>query len=687
MTHKRNERPWESSLNTPAREIDVPDDTPYVEVPFSGETGARRFYSDRFYLNRTVYDEDVSGCNDSCPHLFDRSELLKNLDLQAAIIGTYTLDPVSSIHEHLVHEFPTLFEEDAMVPTLVLHGKRGWKYGDDDLEEESKGDDLPESDEYEWQDKQKPTVSNQLTEKSHVKSTNSEHETKAFTLDDEALLQQHEFPDSVHFTEIQSCWIRPENLPTEASNKSLINPEDGMSLHPDIVAKQQSCRGVHHPKFMLLFETSGSLVVIVSTANLTQQCTTDASWIQRFPPAAPRDDETIRADNDFGSVLTRFLYHQMLASRKQQMTTWAFCQEYMEWKSLLELSQRYDFEAAQVYLIPTIPGEYSNNRMNERKNKSSKGNKEPPKLLWGRQRVESILQQKQSLASSMDRLILQPTSFGADWTCSEMVHVCRSYMLGHAPDSPTDDRHFLERLDIVWPPQEAIHSWLNGVRKTIEEDDVKRSRYKRRSPSSVVVESTNGGVGGQPCVLFLSADTFNRIEMGCLSQMAIYETSGPPQRDPFLVPHIKTISRLLANNDNVRRCYGVAQDYLSWSMLTSACLSHGAQGKPVGDGGDDKLHYANFELGVLFVSRLEGKTTDRLYCFQPSKERCRNSSQLVHLPLPFQLRPAPYQDSEQMGFCKTPYMHEITNDAIVAGHMRFTPYGRAAIEQIHQAFD
>mgnify|MGYP000862206299 CR=1 FL=1 len=51
--------------------------------------------------------------------LFCRAELIASLNLKAAILGTYVIDPVC-----LKKELPSLFGEDASVPTLLLHGQR-----------------------------------------------------------------------------------------------------------------------------------------------------------------------------------------------------------------------------------------------------------------------------------------------------------------------------------------------------------------------------------------------------------------------------------------------------------------------------------------------------------------------------------------------------------------------------------
>jgi len=97
-----------------------------------------------------------------------------------------------------------------------------------------------------------------------------------------------------------------------------------------------------------------------------------------------------------------------------------------------------------------------------------------------------------------------------------------------------------------------------------------------------------------------------------------FEPSIPQQSHP-LTPHIKSVARLFEGDERALKLdYGIgkAESYFSYFLLTSACLSHGAQGivkESVGCS-DDTLSYSNFELGVMFCSRLQGyKETDRKF--------------------------------------------------------------------------
>jgi hypothetical protein len=63
---------------------------------------------------------------------------------------------------------------------------------------------------------------------------------------------------------------------------------------------------------------------------------------------------------------------------------------------------------------------------------------------------------------------------------------------------------------------------------------------------------------------------------------------------------------------------------------------------------------------------------------------CRNRprTSLIHLPVPFSLRPARYQsDRDDVEFCETPYFHEIALGTACVGNMKLTPYGAAIANQ------
>lgn len=545
-------------------------------------------------------------------------------------------------------EFPTLFGPDAKIPTLVLHGKKGWNKHtqqpahDDDDDDESRQEELDDNDD------------SIVTQPPNTQPPC-----------EQATVPTPKFPETVHFSEITSSWIPPNDL-MRVSN---VLQNNNYCLSPELISYQKSCRGVHHAKYMLLVETTGALVVVVSTANMTAGRTIDASWMQRFPPLTQTLTTTTNK-NDFGVVLAHFLQHQMLSTRAHQITLTAFLQTYLGWKSLRDLLNLYSFENAQVHLMPVVPGVFP-----------LQTTQKETTVLFGQQRMAQVLQQltqgtnprlPKHFLSDQDRLICQPTSLGAEWTVEQMAAMVQTYLgqpIGQRPQVA-----FLKRLDIVWPTD----YYVQQVQAATHEETITTLAFPTDDDDTSHASSQVGGSG----FLFLSSETFNRIHIDCLSQMVLWEPSVPNQQNVTLVPHIKSISRVFHGNDyRIRKDHGIpkCEELFSWFLLTSACLSRGAQGVCMDNKG---MHYANFELGVLFSSRLDSEK--RLYGWKPSQCVCKNkSTRVIHLPIPYSVRPPRYQEEEdEVEFCETPYFHEVTPGSVAVGNMRLTPYGVAMAKRL-----
>ena len=688
--------------------------TNYIEVK------GQRFYADRFYLNRTIQDNHPStqpsaerGTKHSCtcgakspPPLLDRSALVASLDLKAAILATYTVDG-----ESVFQEFPTLFGPTATVPTLVLHGR---KISQEQDKEEDEDEDSPQQDHGMIDCEDRALDSEESLDDLSVGTQPSETKAYAAGFWNESKLHRQvsspstkTFPPHVTFTEITSTWISPVDLP------STVLARDG-SLCETIVQKRKYKKGVHHPKFMMLFEKSGSVVIVVSTANLTSSRTTDGTWLQRFGPAL---DNSIHMNTVFGKdccpgrVLGHFMDCQTWAAQSKQLTPLGFGRKHLGWKtqSCQELARYYDFSKSQVFLVPHVPGDHD----------CGTTQREKTSFRYGRQFVSYVLDRvnkcdassksflarpwlPSSLISDQDRLVIQPTSLGGEWTHKTLSETVASY-IGDCADDDGDGSvcgtSILDRLDIVWPTDDFVRS--------ISSPSIPEDSSRSVSPNSVAIQTgflLNGcskkHEDEKPCstrvnngYLFLSSQTFNSIHIDCLSRMVIYEPSMPPQTTTPRIPHFKSIARLFGGKRyRIQKDFGMGKsdEYFPWFLLTSACLSRGAQGIEV-DGrapGQKTVSYTNFELGVLFCSRLQGKAkTDRLYCWKPACCSCspvgdtptsiqQQRPQLVHLPIPYDLRPAPYhEEAGDMLFCETPYFNEISKGTGTTGHMKLTPFG------------
>jgi hypothetical protein len=568
----------------------------------------------------------------------------------------------------------------------------------------------------------------------------------------------------------------PKEIPTNSEDKE----DPGITI---------TAGGVHHPKFFLLFESSGSLVVIVSTSNLSPQKSLEGSWVQRFEP-----NEINKGDfggfegggssktngcidygmpSDFGAILTDFLTKQSDAAASGGMPPDVFLRRYVPGLSsgLNALAKKYRFVDAQVHLVSTVPGNYvSGIPKNAHRDPSAKYYK--PRLSYGPQRVSYILSRildsghirsariaraasagkvggsrmesdtswfPPSLVGANDRLVIQPTSLGGNWTRSDMEVVVKSYLRPHwefprhnANDdggTPMEEEDGpLNVMDIVWPSMECIDA-LSKRRRSILE----KRQPELAAASSTTDEGENSEEEGGETPHFLSSISFAKLDRSCISRLSLF-TLVPIKGMPYTPTsiHFKSICRLLRLTDTTEKANksvmvstnnqqssenGVpaTKEYLSWFMLTSACLSRGAQGRPTphSDPASDAMSYMNFELGILFCSRLMGDNVhDRIYVSDPShtigcqcgkgprwyKSRFLRTNggvssggeevngflecvRKVHLPVPYHLRPMLYRtdpDSDQMDY--TPFMHDIPPGTECVGNMKLTPLGRSKME-------
>jgi Tyrosyl-DNA phosphodiesterase len=704
-----------------------PPPVPYILID------GTKFYSDRFYLHKSVWDQSDEGQEQSTPctcgakqppPLLDRERLVSSLDLQAAIFGTYTLDT-----KYFRRAFASLF--DQRIPTLILQGRKS-----DALSHPTNDDD-------------QDSVLSQEEVIMHQQTPVETFPSPQFHTQDESIMSQARksvvlnlfqspgrsvsgdeesgWPDHVHVSTVKSVWIPPRDRPRQVP---YVNRDGSGSLNEAWVRAQVYKKGVHHPKFMILLEKCGSIVVVVSTANLVATVTTDASWIQRFPARTTATQSrpgpsSILDGSDLGQVLSQFLLAETWATTAADCTPLGFVQKYLQWKSLQALSQRFDFSASQVHLVPTVPGEYEvppaaaeqNSRVDQDCQEEATSFEDH--FLCGRDRVAAVLRNitnpsprsllpwfPEYLLHDDDHLLIQPTSFGAHWTVRKMANVVRAYMnLPRASgrknehQSSRSDEQVLERLQVVWPSEDFMQS---ATRKrpmttpphsgqsaaTVEDSDSEELRAYRLNQGFV----------------FLSSQAFNSIDLSCLGRMIMYEPSRPLQQRHVLIPHFKCLARRFAGKSYrflKDHGFGKCESIFSWFLLTSSCLSLGAQGDelpidPAAGRRGPTVSYANFELGVLFCSRVQGQPgSDRLYCWQPNQCSCDNlggsqnqrlgskQAQLIHLPIPFCLNGSPYQeDDEEVLFCETPYFHEILPGTATAGNMLLTPYGNRLVEKL-----
>ena len=463
--------------------------------------GHVRFWSDRFYLNATAEEEQNMKvpCSSSChcgsgaaPPLFPRNKFLKSLDVKAVIVGTFGWSPT-----FVADVFPEWLER---IPTLVLHGQKGmtspnfWKDWVEGIEQKrkEKEDELTDHEESDVE------TGNALQATNSDDSEDGIYETESaefVRLSDTTLNMAKKFAQSSTFqmNYVRCNWKRtplPGDSSKYVSRENVANNANASTNGKQQSSERESRKGVHHPKFMLLLETSGNLVVMVSTANLTPTKTVEGTWVQRFRPVRNRSAHMINTANsgvnDFGVVLQDFLSKISDAAVADNPN---LVDEFMTQHfpcSLSDLSQRFHFEAAQVHLVPIIPGDYQS-PVKTKKDKRQQPS--PSRFYYGHQRVRYILQEFARNAPQVnkhktdntksDRLVLQPTSLGGDWTQQSFAALIRGYMgykhtttttRGDENSCDDDDDWVCGQADIVWPSDDMMKrlgatSALDRVRK------------------------------------------------------------------------------------------------------------------------------------------------------------------------------------------------------------------------------
>jgi len=628
-------------------------------------------------------------------------------------------------------------------------------------------------------------VEEKLSQVEHVKSNTSDNSPK---IGWGAIKPVSVFAGEVFFTQVLPRWCPPSSKhkkkrtsskepagtreTTQARKRAekkvsaeYSDDEDGQNTRAELLQEEykqhttqpkneddpemKTVRGVHHPKFFLLFERSGSLVVIVSTSNLTEQTSIEGSWVQRFEPkeSSPRPTYIDRESDDiaknvvdygmpsdFGAVLTDFLKRQSDAAAGGMMPD-VFLRRYVPGLSsgLPALADQYRFDDAQVHLVSTVPGDHVGGLPKGHQDAAYK-----PCVSYGPQRVSFILSRTlneshircakaamatvsatsrrirmesgmpwlpPSLVGSKERLLIQPTSIGSNWSQDDLELIVRLYLqpnwnlpLNH---SNTKEDGVLDLMDLVWPSMEffgAMKSDQLALWKNHPEEAAcitKRGKYIPNKSNSHV---------------FLSSLSFSNLERSIMSRMALFTRR--PNTMPYTSSslHFKSICRLLWPNTEETDSHKQSKEqgtgsreYLSWFMLTSACLSKGAQGQPTPyrDPASDSMSYSNFELGVLFCSRVLGDNKfDRLYVSDPdhlykggcqcgkgqrmyrAHQKCSSDNLLacvkkVHLPIPYKLRPKLYQEDPDSDYLsQTPFMHEIPDGSVCVGNMKLTPFGQ-----------
>lgn len=262
-------------------------------------------------------------------------------------------------------------------------------------------------------------------------------------------------------------------------------------------------------------------------------------------------------------------------------------------------------------------------------------------MTYGANRVESILKRldatglgtslndgrpwiPETLRYARDRLLIQPTSLGGNWMQDDLEALIQVYLNDEFTKKDEPSSSTIERLDIIWPDFDYFHKMKASRRATwkkyLEQEGIttkephQKKRRDRNAAQALIEDKSWSG----DMFVFLSSESFSKLERTVIGRMSLFQMSKKMRENlmPYtsIALHIKSVCRLLkfSSKETCEKMKSVVdedeRDYIQWFLLTSACLSKGAQGRitPRRMAGSTSMSYTNFELGVMFCSRLVG---------------------------------------------------------------------------------
>jgi hypothetical protein len=421
-------------------------------------------------------------------------------------------------------------------------------------------------------------------------------------------------------------------------------------------------QGVHHAKYMLVFVETG-VYVAISSGNVSAQLSLDATWTQHFR----RIERSVAQLNDFGEVLEDFLSHQsdQILVRHCESAP-REVPNLMSWLRLnlklgkdRSLASMFDWNSASVDLVTTVPGSdrqfISQVEMKEIYEKSPRARNTITgqcERCCKRIRKDRVPLRAWTASTSMQRHLslsyshaaLKFFSFsgnvwydaelfvlGNDLFSSSSPSFCFKYGAERLRDILARRQSSLPRSltidDIVIVQPTAISNgidigymsyllscMLTGTRWSIDWFE----SWKLLWPTHDFVTRLKKSCKSAGCGLFLFPISLKQMKEDVHDQFYTYNPStapifcGVPEEK---APHIKSYSRIMSTSRSMLSPISSSASEsmcsctnLAWFLLTSACLSKGANGEEksasiceiCGHINHGCHLYKNFEIGVLF---------------------------------------------------------------------------------------
>jgi len=294
--------------------------------------------------------------------------------------------------------------------------------------------------------------------------------------------------------------------------------------------------------------------------------------------------------------------------------------------SLTQLVRKYDYSKAWAVLIPSVPGRHvvtcdDFGYVKLRKTIIEKVCKHHDAEISSKR--APVLCQFSSIGSLSSKW-LQKFASAVDSSCTHTTDLVNNCF----PEK--DQPPLASRLRIIWPTSEEIRNSIEGYR----------------------------GGGSMPGTMKNIAKDFlvPLYHRWTTRSQSNFNGGDDPLKTARYVPHIKTF---------VQPAYGKAsmEPLIEWILITSHNLSKAAWGEIQNcstgrSAGNKVLFIRHWELGVFFspatlrnyFDRSDEDVDDGHICIVPytgkNGPKLNNSRHVVEVPLPFDLHPCPYSDSD-----------------------------------------
>lgn len=385
--------------------------------------------------------------------------------------------------------------------------------------------------------------------------------------------------------------------------------------------------GSHHSKVFVIFYSKGVRLVI-HTANLRENDVygmTQGCWIQDFPPKAQDLDGVCSEESEFESDLCFYFSHLSPESPKDDNGR-------ANLAALLAKLKKYDFSAAEVILIPSVPGRHSSQL-----------------CRLGHTKLRSMLRTHvgpSPHSSVIGMQVSSLSSLGPNQTFLKELAVSMRATINCTLPAINKTAHLTD-VEIVWATLQQVGRSVMGY----------VSGGSMPCQSSTIRESGNGAVPGP-------------VKEGVRICMRKWQGV---RGKVFHSPHIKTFYRYYIVD---------GQPELMWLFLGSHNLSQAAWGKL--EKNDSQLFIKSYELGVLFLPA-KIRTCRRIFSCSPSNSLLgtdhtistsattsgtvttpprfivsadQSSSMEIAFPLPH-LIPAPLYNFSDIGPDNTPWVSDM----------------------------